>query len=305
MSHNLATQPRGWRIWWLAARPRTLPAAVVPVLVGSAIGARELAARGGSFNWLVFAATLAVSLLLQIAANYANDLFDFLKGADHQRQGPLRVTQSRLVTPRQMSIALGLVIGLAAIIGVYLITVGGWPIALIGVLSIAGAVAYTAGPFPLAYHGLGDAAAFVFFGLVAVLGTTYLHARSLSGLALLAALPVALLVTAIIVVNNLRDIETDRAARKFTLAVRLGDGRTRLEYSALVAGAYVFPIGLMGLSGSIGWWWLPLLTLPIAIDLIKIIRGGQRGPALNQTLARTAQLHLYFGSLLAVGSVLS
>lgn len=301
MSNVETIPPTGWRIWWLAARPRTLPAAIVPVLVGSAVSARE-----GRFSWPVFLAALSVSLLLQIAANYANDLFDFLKGADHQRQGPRRVIQSGLVTPRQMRVALSLVIGAAAMIGLYLVGVGGWPIALIGVLSILGAVAYTAGPFPLAYHSLGDAAAFVFFGLIAVAGTAYLHAGAVSTTAILAALPVALLVTAIIVVNNLRDIETDRQAHKFTLAVRIGDGHTRLEYSVLLLGAYLFPIGLSMLTGVFpGWWWLPFITLPLALDLARTVRGGQRGAALNHTLARTAQLHLYFGALLAVALLLS
>lgn len=292
---------RGWRVWWLAARPRTLPAAIVPVIVGSAAAARD-----GRLSWPVFAAALVASLLLQVAANYANDLFDYLKGADHQRHGPLRVTQSGLVTPRQMSLALSMVIGAAALLGLYLIGVGGWPIALIGLAAILGAIAYTAGPFPLAYHGLGDLAAFVFFGLVAVLGTAYLHAGAVSATAILAALPVALLVTAIIVVNNLRDIETDRQVRKLTLAVRIGDKNTRLEYSGLVLGAYLFPIGLSIITSIFpGWWWLPFITLPFAIDLVRTVRGGQRGPALNFTLARTAQLHLYFGVLLAAALVLS
>lgn len=292
--------PSGWRIWWLAARPRTLPAAIVPVLVGSAVAARGIAAHAGHVDPIVFVATLCISLLLQIGANYANDLFDFLKGADHQRQGPLRVTQSRLVTPRQMTIALAIVFGLAALIGLYLATVGGWPIVLIGAVSMLAAIGYTAGPFPLAYHGLGDAAAFVFFGLVAVIGTTYLHLREVTAWSLIAALPVALLVTAIIIVNNLRDIATDRAAGKITLAVRIGDRTTRFEYTLGVLGAYLIPIGLMAATGTIGWWWLPWLTLPLAIDLVRLVLKGQAGQALNQTLARTAQLHLYFGALFAI-----
>jgi len=300
VSHNLATQPSGWRIWYLAARPRTLPAAIVPVLVGSAVAAHE-----GRVNPVVFAATLIVSLLLQIGANYANDLFDFLKGADHQRQGPLRVTQSRLVTPRQMTIALIIVFGTAALIGVYLALVGGWPIVIIGVVSMLAAIGYTAGPFPLAYRGLGDVAAFVFFGLVAVTGTTYLHLLTFSPWSLIAALPVALLVTAIIIVNNLRDIQTDRTAGKITLAVRIGDRATRIEYTLCLIAAYVIPIGLMAATGSIGWWWLAALTVPYAYTLIRTILNGQAGQALNQTLGRTAQLHLYFGVLFAMSWLLA
>lgn len=297
-ANESTAQLRGWRIWWWAARPRTLPAAIVPVLVGSA-----LAARLGKFNWLVLVATLSASLLLQISTNYANDLFDFLKGADRKRQGPLRVTQSGLVTPRQMAIALAMVLGAATLIGLYLVSVGGWPILIIGLVSMLGAVAYTAGPYPLAYHGLGDLAAFVFFGLIAVLGTAYLHAHTIAPVMVLAALPVANLVTAIIVVNNLRDIETDRAVGKHTVAVRLGDRGTRLEYAIIVLSAYLFPIGLWIVTGSIGWW-LPWLTLPLALHLVQIVSQGQSGQALNHTLGRTAQLHLYFGALLALGSLI-
>ncbi|MBP7688973.1 MAG: 1,4-dihydroxy-2-naphthoate polyprenyltransferase [Thermoflexales bacterium] len=299
MSSNLAT-PSGWRIWFLAARPRTLPAAIVPVLVGSAVAVHE-----GRFHFAVFAATLIVSLLLQIGANYANDLFDFLKGADHQRQGPLRVTQSKLVTPRQMTVALIIVFGTAGLIGIYLAVVGGWPIVIIGVVSMLAAIGYTAGPFPLAYRGLGDLAAFVFFGLVAVMGTTYLHLLTFSPRSLIAALPVALLVTAIIIVNNLRDIQTDRAAGKITLAVRIGDRATRLEYTLCLIAAYIIPIGLMVATGTIGWWWLAALTVPYAYTLIRTILNGQAGQALNQTLGRTAQLHLYFGVLFAISWLLA
>ena len=294
------SQPSGWRIWYLAARPRTLPAAIVPVLVGSAVAVHE-----GRFNPIVFAATLIVSLLLQIGANYANDLFDFLKGADHQRQGPLRVTQSKLVTPRQMTVALIIVFGTAGLIGVYLALVGGWPIVIIGVVSMLAAIGYTAGPFPLAYRGLGDVAAFVFFGLVAVMGSTYLHLLTFSPWSLIAALPVALLVTAIIIVNNLRDIQTDRAAGKITLAVRIGDQATRIEYTMCLIAAYVVPIGLMAATGSIGWWWLAGLTVPFAYTLIRTILNGQARQALNQTLGHTAQLHLYFGILFAMSWLLA
>ncbi|CAG0936092.1 1,4-dihydroxy-2-naphthoate octaprenyltransferase [Thermoflexales bacterium] len=300
VSHNETTKPQGWRIWWLAARPRTLPAAIVPVLVGSAI-----AIRNGQFQLLPFLAAFLASLLIQIGTNYANDLFDHLKGADHQRQGPTRAVQSGLVTPSQMRNAVILVFGVAALLGLSLIYVGGWPIAVIGALSILAGIAYTGGPYPLAYHGLGDLFAFLFFGVIAVTGTAYIFTHEFTGLALIASLPVALLVTAIIVVNNLRDIPTDTAVGKRTFAVMLGDRRTRYEYTLCLLGAYLFPIGLAALAGSIGWWWLPFLTLPLAFQLVRTVLHGQAGPALNKTLGQTAQLHLWFGIALSLSILLS
>jgi 1,4-dihydroxy-2-naphthoate octaprenyltransferase len=294
------TKPSGWRIWWLAARPRTWPAAIVPVLVGSAI-----AARSGQFQALPFLAALLASLLIQIGTNYANDLFDYLKGADRQRQGPTRVVQNGLVTPRQMRNAVILVFGSAALLGVYLIFVGGWPIALIGLLSILAGIGYTGGPYPLAYHGLGDLFAFLFFGVIAVMGTTYIFIHEFTALAFIASLPVALLVTAIIIVNNLRDIPTDTAVGKRTFAVMIGDRNTRHEYTLCVLGAYLFPIALAALSGSIGWWWLPFFTLPLAIQLVRTVLQGRSGPLLNRTLGQTAQLHLWFGIALALGILVS
>jgi 1,4-dihydroxy-2-naphthoate octaprenyltransferase len=291
---------QGWKIWWLAARPRTLPAAIVPVLVGSAI-----AARAGQFHVLPFLAALCASLLIQVGTNYANDLFDYLKGADRQRQGPTRAVQSGLVSPRQMRNAVIVVFGSAALLGVYLIVVGGWPIALIGVLSILAGIGYTGGPYPLAYHGLGDLFAFLFFGVIAVTGTSYIFLHTFTVPAFIASLPVALLVTAIIVVNNLRDIPTDAAAGKHTLAVLIGDRHTRLEYTICVLGAYVFPIVLAALTRSIGWWWLPFLTLPLAIQLIRAVLQGLAGPGLNRILGKTAQLHLWFGVALSISILLS
>ena len=297
---NKELQPSGWKIWWLAARPRTWPAAIVPVLVGSA-----LAAQAGQFQVLPFLAALCASLLIQIGTNYANDLFDYLKGADRQRQGPTRAVQSGLVTPRQMRNAIIAVFGLALVLGVYLIFVGGWPIAVIGVLSILAGIAYTGGPYPLAYHGLGDLFAFLFFGVIAVMGTAYIFTHEFTAPSFIASLPVALLVTAIIVVNNLRDIPTDRAVGKRTFAVMIGDRNTRLEYAICVLGAYVFPIALAALSGSIGWWWLPFFTLPRAWQLTRTVLRGQVGPILNKTLGQTAQLHLWFGIALSISILLS
>jgi len=284
--------------WLLAARPRTLPASIAPVLVGTALAFRE-----GHFQALPFIATLVTAVLLQIGANYSNDVFDFLKGADKDRKGPTRVTQSGLVTPRQMLIATGVVFGLAAILGIYLVFVGGTVILLIGLFAILAALAYTAGPFPLAYNGLGDVFAFLFFGIVAINGTYYLQAGHFSALGLMASVPTALLVMNIITVNNLRDIDTDRAAGKHTLAVRIGDSATRREYTISTILAYLVPVGLAAIYGE-AWWVLPLLSIPIAWRLVKDLWATPRSQALNPILGRTAQFNLLFAILLALGLVL-
>ena len=295
----LPTRPGPIRTWILAARVPTLPAAIVPVLVGTAT-----AWNAGAFRPGPFFAALVASLLIQVGTNLANDYFDFRKGADtSDRLGPVRVTQSGLVPPATVRWAAILTFGLAALIGVYLMTVGGLPILVIGLLSIAAGVLYTGGPWPLAYHGLGDLTVFLFFGLVAVVGTTYLHAGSASPAALVHALPVAALVTAILVVNNLRDIATDRIAGKRTLAVRLGPRGTRAEYLLLIAVAYLVPAGSWLATGSPGWFWLPWLTLPLAAKLIRTV-VTQEGRPLNGALAGTGRLHLAFGILWAVSIAL-
>jgi len=290
--------PSRARAWVMAARPPTLPAAVVPVLVGSAAVVRL------GFQPLAFVAALLAAVLIQIGTNFANDYFDFHKGADTaERLGPMRVTQSGLIPPETVRAAMLLVFGLAALVGLYLVFVGGWPILLIGLLSIAAGVLYTGGPYPLAYHGLGDLFVFIFFGLIAVCGTAYLHVGAVPGAAWFAALPVALIVTAIIVVNNLRDIDTDRLADKRTLAVLLGRRATRAEYLVLVAGAYLLLLAgpLLGLAGA--GVLLPWLTLPLGISLVRTVFREQGRP-LNRALAGTGRLHLLFGLLLAVGLLL-
>ncbi|MBK9943563.1 MAG: 1,4-dihydroxy-2-naphthoate polyprenyltransferase [Kouleothrix sp.] len=295
MTNASPARPSRARAWVMAARPPTLPAAVVPVLVGTA------AVYHAGFRLLPFAAALLASVLIQIGTNFANDYFDFHKGADTaERLGPVRVTQSGLIAPDTVRNAMVGVFGLAALIGVYLVVVGGWPILAIGLCSIAAGVLYTGGPFPLAYNGLGDLFVFVFFGLVAVCGTAYLHIGAVPTVAWFAALPVALIVTAIIVVNNLRDIDTDRAARKHTLAVLLGRRATRIEYLVLIAGAYLLlPAGvLLGQAGA--WALLPLLTLPLALPLARTVLTEQGRP-LNRALAGTGRLHMLFGVLFALG----
>lgn len=285
--------------WLLAARPKTLPASIAPVLVGTA-----LATRAGEIDLLVFVATLVTAVLLQIGANYANDVFDFLKGADKARIGPTRVTQSGLLTPRQMLTGTAAIFITATLLGVYLVYVGGLPIVVIGVCAIIAALAYTAGPFPLAYHGLGDLFAFLFFGIVAVVGTSLLQTGRIEVLTVLGSLPTALLVTNIIVVNNLRDIDTDREANKRTLAVLIGDRRTRIEYVLFVALAYLTPpllwlFGLLGPGALLAW-----LSLPAGIALARDLWRTPRSPALNPILGRTAQFNLLFSALFALGIAL-
>jgi 1,4-dihydroxy-2-naphthoate octaprenyltransferase len=280
----------------LAARPQTLPAAVAPVVVGSAA-----AFAAGSFRWLPFLAALVGALLIQIGTNLANDYFDFRKGADTaERLGPVRVTQAGLLAPETVRNGMVVAFGAAALIGVYLIIVGGWPILVIGLLSIAAGVLYTGGPWPLGYNGLGDLFTFIFFGIVAVTATAYLHVGAVPPLAWAASIPVAMLVTAIIVVNNLRDIATDRAAGKRTLAVIIGARATRAEYVFFVIGAFLAPpiFWLGGLAGP--WVMLAWLAAPLAITPLRTMLTGE-GRALNPALKGTARLHLAFGLLLALG----
>jgi 1,4-dihydroxy-2-naphthoate polyprenyltransferase len=288
--------PRGARIWLLAARPATLPAAVVPVVVGTAAALHS----GNPLQIGPFIAALLAALLIQVGTNFANDVFDFHRGADTpDRLGPLRVTQSGLVTPREVLLATLVVFGLAVVIGVYLVAIGGWFILAIGVLSILAGLAYTGGPWPYAYHALGDLLCFVFFGLFAVVGSAYLQTLQVAPLAIWAAIPTGCLVTAILVVNNLRDIDTDRQVGKTTLAVKLGRRGTRAEYAVLLAVAYLVPL-VLWLQGLVGpLFWLPWLSLPLATWLVRFI-GRAQGRPLNQALKRTGQLHLLFGLLFAI-----
>lgn len=290
--------------WWLAIRPRTLPAAIGPVLVG--VG---LAVGDGVFQPLPALAALAGALLLQIASNLANDYYDFVKGYDQpDRKGPTRVALSGLISLRELRLGLVLVLLVIAAIGLYLIYVGGWPILLVGVAAMIAAVAYSGGPFPLSANGLGDLFVFIFFGLAAVVGTYYVQALTAPPLVWLASLPSGFLITAILVVNNLRDIETDARVGKRTLAVRLGAGGARWEYTLLLAGAYAVPLALLVLALLQGTFTpasllvlLPWLTLLTAIRLRRIVYTAADGPTMNRALAGTARLSLWFGVLFAAG----
>ncbi len=283
----------------LAIRPRTLPASVAPVVVGTA-----LAIRDGAFDPFASLAALLAALLLQIASNLANDLGDFKKGTDTpERVGPLRVTTVGLISEGDIKRGILVVLGLAAICGIYLIVVGGWPILAVGLLSMVAAVAYTYGPLPFGYYGLGDVATFIFFGLIAVVGTYYTQAHAAPPLVWLAAIPMGALVTAILVVNNVRDADTDRRAGKRTLAVVLGRRGARIEYLIMLGLAYAVPLLLWSGYGMRITVLLPFVTLPLAIrhawTLFTVL-----GPALNKTLGGTAQLAVLYALAIAIGIVL-
>lgn len=292
-------RPSTLGIWWLAMRPKTLLAAATPVFVGSAC-----AAAAGGFRALPALAALLGAMLLQIAANFANDVFDFEKGADTAaRLGPTRAVAAGWIAPAAMRRGLAVVIGLVLLVGLYLVSVAGPVLLLIGFASIASAVAYTGGPYPLGYHGLGDVFVLVFFGFVAVAGTTFVQTGNVSELAWLAAFPVGALATAILVVNNVRDVETDIAAGKRTLPARWGRRFGVVEYWALLAVSYAVPF-LPGVARhAYGGGLLPCLTLPLAIHLATSVARA-RGAALNSVLARTALLMFVFGVLLGASILL-
>ncbi len=299
MNNTSPSLPR-WKIWLLAIRPKTLPAAMGPVLAGWG-----LAAHDGVFRWGPAFAALLGGILLQIGANLANDVADFHRGADHEeRLGPTRVTQAGLLSPAEVTRGMWVTFALAAVVGVYLIAVAGWPVALIGLTAILAAIGYTGGPWPYGYYGLGDLFVFLYFGLAAVAGTYFVQARAIHAAVWWAAVPLGLLATALLVVNNLRDIPTDRAAGKRTLAVLLGARGARLEYDLCVWGAYlviaaavagqVFPWGALAVALSLPWAWRT-----------RRIVATASGRALNAALARTGRLILLFGALLALGLALS
>ena len=284
------------QIWKLAARPKTLPAAIAPVIVGTAV-----AWASGRINGLATLAALSAALLLQIGANLANDYFDYFKGADAgERHGPLRVTQAGLVTPAEMRLAMLGVFGFTALIGVYLAWVGGWPVIAIGLASILAALAYTGGPFPFGYYGLGDLFAFLFFGPVAVCGTAYILGGKVVPLAVGASIPIGLLVAAILVVNNLRDLESDQRVNKMTLAVRLGERGTRWEYVLLLSAAYLTVAVLVLVGVSSPWVLLSWGSLALVPGLLRTV-FTQKGRPLNLALAGTGRLALAYGVLLGLG----
>lgn len=291
-------RPTGAAIWWLAIRPKILPASITPIVVGSAVAISE-----DGFHLITAVVALVVAMALQITSNLANDLFDFQKGADVHRVGPMRITQSGLATPRQMGVAVAVAVACSLAGGVYLVSRGGWPMLGIGLLAILAALAYTGGPYPLGYNGLGDPFVFIFFGLVGVAGSAYVQTGDVTWLAVLCAVPVGCLAVAIIVANNLRDIETDRVAGKRTFAVFLGRERTIAEFAALLGVAYLVPPALW-LAGQIGpWWLLTLLSAPLAVTLAARVRTAT-GRELVPVLIGTSRLIFVYGALFALGIAL-
>lgn len=287
------------QIWIDAARPRTLPAAAAPVLVAAA-----LAWRDGVFQLPAALTCLLISLSMQIGANFANDLFDHENGADTPgRLGPTRATAAGLVTPAQMRIATAAAFGLAALLGVYLFVLQGWPVLALGAAIIIAALAYTGGPLPYGYYGLGEVFVFLTFGLAAVYGTYFAQSGLLPGVVGWYAVPPGLLIVNILVVNNTRDIETDRAANKRTLAVLLGREAMLTEYLLCLLISYLIPLGLSAMRLAGAGILLSLLSAPLALAVYREF-STKSGRALNQTLARTAQLALIFCLLFAAGLLL-
>jgi 1,4-dihydroxy-2-naphthoate octaprenyltransferase len=289
------------RIWLMAARPKTLPVGLAPVLVGTA-----LAGAADEFHVLRFVAALLGALFIQVGANLSNDYSDARRGADAEdRLGPVRVTAGGLVPPRQVLIATYVTFGLAVLCGVYLIAVAGWELLLVGAASIVAGVLYTGGPRPYGYEGFGELFVFLFFGIVAVVGSFFVQTETLVWEAFALAVPVGLLAAAVLVVNNVRDIDSDRRAGKRTLAVRLGRERMRDGFVAMVYGAYLLT-PITWIFGPLeAWLLLPLLSIPLAAPVARAVRTRTDGPSLNEALAGAGRLELIFCVLLSAGVLLS
>jgi 1,4-dihydroxy-2-naphthoate octaprenyltransferase len=285
----------------MAARVRTLPAAIAPVLVGT-----SLALGAGHFNPLAFVAALLGAIFIQVGTNLSNDYSDARRGADTEdRLGPVRVTAGGLVPPRQVLIATYVTFGLAVLCGIYLVAVAGWELLAVGAASILAGVLYTGGPRPYGYEGLGEVFVFLFFGVVAVAGSYFVQVQRLPWEPFVCAVPVGLLAAAILVVNNVRDLETDRRAGKRTLAVRFGRERTRALYTAMLIVAFlVAPLPWL-LGSMTAWLLLPWLAAPLAVAVTRVVRTRVDGPSLNGALARTGLLQLVFCLLYAAGILAS
>jgi len=293
--------PSGVRIWLMAARIRTLPAAIAPVLVGTA-----LAGWQHIFHPLRFVAALVGAIFIQVGTNLSNDYSDARRGADAEdRLGPVRVTAGGLVPPRQVLIATYVSFGVAVLAGVYLVVVAGWQLLLVGGASILAGVLYTGGPKPYGYEGLGELFVFLFFGIVAVAGSYFVQVKHLDWKAFALAVPVGLLASAILVVNNFRDIDSDRRAGKRTLAVRLGRDKTRTMFAVIVYVAFLLAPVTWVFGPMRPWLLLPWLTLPLAAQIVREVRNRTDGPSLNQALAHTGMLQLAFCTLLSAGLLLS
>lgn len=296
-----AAIPGGLRIWLMAARPRTLPAAVAPVLVGTA-----WAGFSHVFHPLRFIAALLGAIFIQVGTNLSNDYSDARRGADAEdRLGPVRVTAGGLVPPKQVLVATYVSFGLAVLAGIYLVAVAGWELLLVGAASILAGVLYTGGPRPYGYEGLGEIFVFLFFGIVAVAGSYFVQVKHLNWEAFALAVPVGLLASAILVVNNFRDTDSDRRAGKRTLAVRLGRERTRVMFAVIVYLAFVLAPVTWVFGPTRPWMLLPWLTLPLAAGVVRAVRNRTDGASLNQALGQTGMLQLAFCVLLSAGLLLS
>ncbi len=305
------------RAWLLATRPATLWAAVVPVLVGAGLawgkGSEEIACVTAPcptgdrfFRWDVFVVTLVAALAIQVAANFANDASDAKRGADDDRRiGPTRAVASGLIPARNMWVAVWTMLAVASAGGVYLAMIAGPVVIVIGVASVLATLGYVGGPKPYGYIGLGELFVFVFFGVIATVGSRYVHDSSAPAAAWLLSVPVGFLVTAILVANNIRDIETDEATGKRTLAVMLGRAATIRLFDGLVYGAFV----LIAVFAAAGWTPRPtalaLLAAPLVLPLSRLVHTATEGPPLIRALKATARLHLVVGGLLAVGAAIS
>ncbi|MEO3872360.1 1,4-dihydroxy-2-naphthoate polyprenyltransferase [Nonomuraea sp. B12E4] len=280
--------------WIAGARPRTLPNAIVPVMVGTGVAIGE-----DGFVWWRAILALLVALSLQIGVNYANDYSDGIRGTDDQRVGPMRLVGSRAATPRQVLVAALGCFAVAAVLGLILVlATQAWWILLVGAAAIAAAWFYTGGKRPYGYRGLGELAVFVFFGIVPVVGTAYVQTEHLSWPAFFASIPVGLLSCSMLVVNNLRDVGTDGSSGKRTLAVRLGAERTRTLYVALQVVPFVVAPAMIPVTP---WAALVLLAVPLAIPPIRTVLDKAVGPALIAVLQQTGKLQMAYGVLFAVG----
>ena len=283
--------------WLEGARPRTLPAALAPVFVGTGV-----AAALDGFRLVPALLALLVALALQVAVNYANDYSDGKRGTDADRVGPMRLVGSGAASAQQVLVAAVLAFAVAAVAGLALAALSSWWLVAVGAVSILAAWTYTGGPIPYGYRALGEVFVFVFFGLVAVVGTTFGQTRSLDGLAFAAAVPIGLCSVALLVVNNLRDVHGDAAVGKRTLAVLMGEQPTRVFFTALVVVAFVV-VALIG--GARSWALLGLLALPLAVPPVRVVLRGGKGPVLIGALKSTGQLTLVTGVLFALGLALS
>jgi len=295
-----AAHPSRPAVWIMASRPKTLFAAIAPVIIGCALAFADRCLH----TWSALTALLG-AVAIQIGTNFVNDYYDFKKGSDTpDRLGPTRVTQAGLVTPAAMKTAIAIAFGLAILIGVYLVYRGGWPIVIIGLSSVLFGILYTAGPMPLGYTGLADLFVLVFFGPVAVGGTYYVQTLTINMDVIIAGIAPGLFSVAILTVNNLRDIETDRRTGKQTLAARFGRNFARTEYTASVVVACLIPAWLLIRGGYEYQLALAGLTLPAAMPVITVVWRSTDGPTLNNTLANTGRLLLLYAVLFSVGRVL-